>query len=122
MSQRPRSPSRLALLVLAAIFTAIALRSAAAQTQPPLPPSRSQDNGIVPPEGQQGQPPQGLVPQQKGSSEPLSKQLSRSGGVIRPPTQLDPKIEAPTPDPGVRSTPIVPPPGTPGGNQEITPK
>jgi hypothetical protein len=52
----------------------------------------------------------------------LSEQLSRSGGVIQPPPQVDRKIEAPTPDPGAQSMPVIPPPGTPGGDPTIKPK
>jgi hypothetical protein len=51
-----------------------------------------------------------------------SEQLSRSGGVIKPPDNVDRKIEAPTPNPGPRSMPVVPPPGSPGGNPDVKPK
>jgi hypothetical protein len=50
----------------------------------------------------------------------LSDQLAQSGGVICPPLQVDPAIKAPTPQGG--SMPVVPPPGSPGGNQNIQPK
>ena len=53
---------------------------------------------------------------------PLSEQLSRSGGVIKPPDNVDRKIEAPTPDPGAHSMPVVPPPGAPGGDPNVKPK
>jgi hypothetical protein len=52
----------------------------------------------------------------------LSEQLSRSGGVIKPPENVDRKMEAPTPNPGPRSMPVVPPPGSPGGNPDVKPK
>jgi hypothetical protein len=51
-----------------------------------------------------------------------SEQLSRSGGIIKPPDNVDRKIEAPTPNPGPQSMPIVPPPGSPGGNPDVKPK
>jgi hypothetical protein len=50
----------------------------------------------------------------------LSNQLARSGGVICPPANLDAEIKAPTPEGG--KTPIIPPPGSPGGNPDIQPK
>jgi len=52
--------------------------------------------------------------------EPLGDKLARSGGVLCPPPGVDPEIRAPTPDAG--NTPVIPPPGSPGGNQSIQPK
>ena len=56
------------------------------------------------------------------SSGSLSHQLSRSGGVIQPPANLDPGLTQPAPDLGPHSMPVIPPPGTPGGNPDIKPK
>jgi len=56
------------------------------------------------------------------SSEPLSHQLSRSGGVIHPPANVDPGITQPAPDIGPHSMPVIPPPDTPGGNTDVKPK
>ena len=50
----------------------------------------------------------------------LSEQLARSDGVICPPTGVDPDIRAPTPQGG--SMPVIPPPGSPGGDPNIRPK
>jgi hypothetical protein len=52
----------------------------------------------------------------------LSDKLERSGGVITPPSGVDPGIStaAPVPHPG--TTPVIPPPGSPGGNQSVQPK
>ena len=58
------------------------------------------------------------VPSASGSS---SSDLSRSGGVITPPIGVDPQIKQ-TPPPSGDSMPVVPPPGTPGGNPSIKPK
>jgi hypothetical protein len=52
--------------------------------------------------------------------QPLSDQLARSDGVICPPQGVDPGIRAPTPDAG--RTPIIPPPGSPGGDPSVRPK
>jgi hypothetical protein len=51
-----------------------------------------------------------------------SQSLDRSQGVIRPPGGMDPNMQVPPPDPGSQRTPVIPPPGTPGGNQTIEPK
>ena len=56
-----------------------------------------------------------------GSSEPLGDQLERSNGVIRPPGGVDPGLTQPTPEAGGR-TPVIPPPGTPGGKRNLNPK
>jgi hypothetical protein len=50
----------------------------------------------------------------------LSDRLARSEGVICPPANLDPEMKAPTPDAG--NTPVIPPPGNPGGDPTIRPK
>jgi|SRR5260370_30188071 hypothetical protein len=53
------------------------------------------------------------------SKQSLSEKLDRTEGVICPP-DVDPEIKAPTPNVG--KTPIVPPPGSPGGDPNIRPK
>jgi hypothetical protein len=50
----------------------------------------------------------------------LSEKLDSSNGVICPPPDVDPSIKAPTPNVG--TTPIIPPPGSPGGDPTIRPK
>jgi hypothetical protein len=51
----------------------------------------------------------------------LSRELSRSGGVIHPPPTDDGGVVAP-PNQGTSRTPVIPPPGTPGGNPLVQPK
>jgi hypothetical protein len=53
-------------------------------------------------------------------SRPLSDRLSQSKGVICPPAGIDPGIAVP-PVSGGRM-PVIPPPGTPGGDPSIEPK
>ena len=53
---------------------------------------------------------------------PLSDQLSESKGVIRPPGNIDPEIQTPAPDPHPNTTPVIPPPGSPGGDPNLQPK
>jgi hypothetical protein len=50
----------------------------------------------------------------------LSDKLARSNGVICPPEHVDPEIRQPTPPGG--AMPVIPPPGSPGGDQSIQPK
>jgi hypothetical protein len=54
------------------------------------------------------------------SNEPLGDKLAKSEGVLCPPPGIDPEIRAPTPDLG--NTPVIPPPGSPGGNPNVRPK
>jgi hypothetical protein len=63
-------------------------------------------------------PPDGTTTGQ--ASEPLADKLAKSDGVLCPPAGVDPEIRAPTPDAG--NTPVIPPPGSPGGNPNVRPK
>lgn len=49
----------------------------------------------------------------------LSDKLNRSNGVICPP-DVDSGIKAPAPNTG--KMPVIPPPGSPGGDQSVQPK
>jgi len=64
---------------------------------------------------------EGQAPPPSGGGD-LSKQLDRSNGVIRPPQKIDPDMQVSPPDPGAQRTPVIPPPGSPGGAQGIEPK
>jgi hypothetical protein len=50
----------------------------------------------------------------------LGDRLARSQGIICPPAGVDPGITAPPVGGG--TTPVIPPPGTPGGDPNIIPK
>jgi hypothetical protein len=52
--------------------------------------------------------------------EPLGNKLAKSDGVLCPPLGVDPEIRAPTPEGG--NTPVIPPPGSPGGDPTVRPK
>lgn len=44
-------------------------------------------------------------------------------GLVRPPRAVDPGIHTAPPAPGSAGTmPVIPPPGTPGGNQQVQPR
>jgi len=51
----------------------------------------------------------------------LSRELDRSGGVLQPPPTGDQSV-VPPPNQGTSRTPVIPPPGTPGGNPQVEPK
>ena len=72
---------------------------------------------------QQPAPPGGAVPEGQTTgqrAEPLGDELARSDGVLCPPAGVDPEMRAPTPDAG--NMPVIPPPGSPGGDPTIRPK
>jgi hypothetical protein len=57
--------------------------------------------------------------QQERTHKTLSEKLDQTAGVICPPA-IDPAIKAPTPNAG--NTPVIPPPGSSGGDQTVQPK
>ena len=63
--------------------------------------------------------PEGTTTGQR-AAEPLGDKLARSDGVLCPPAGVDPEMRAPTPDTG--NTPVIPPPGSPGGDTTVRPK
>jgi hypothetical protein len=103
--------------------------AAAAQAPPAVKPSAE----IAPPvtaAGSRNCAPMQSAPQQgpvapEGSTtgqsrEPLGDKLAKSDGVLCPPSGVDPEIRLPTPDTG--NTPVIPPPGSPGGDPTVRPK
>jgi hypothetical protein len=50
----------------------------------------------------------------------LSDKLNSTNGVIRPEGDIDPGMRKPAPAEG--TTPVIPPPGAPGGPQGVEPK
>jgi hypothetical protein len=53
-------------------------------------------------------------------SESLGDKLAKSDGVLCPPSNVDPEMQAPAPDVG--TMPVLPPPGSPGGDETVRPK
>ncbi len=108
--------TRLQTLLTACLFGAglisFALGQAAPSRDPLQPPTATQPNDTPVP---------GNVPTEPRPDESLSDQLSRSDGVPRPAGGTDPEIKKPAPNTGSQM-PVVPPPGTPGGRQDIQPK
>ena len=86
-----------------------------AQTVPPAP-ARTADCAPTPPRGTVT--PEGATTGQR--TEPLSDKLAKSDGVLCPPAGVDPEIRAPTPETG--NMPVIPPPGSPGGDPSVRPK
>jgi hypothetical protein len=89
-----------------------------AQTSSPSPdrvtgcaPTETTPQGNVAPKG-------GMTTGQ--TQEPLGDKLAKSNGVLCPPSGVDPAMRAPAPNEG--NTPVIPPPGSPGGDPNVRPK
>jgi hypothetical protein len=54
------------------------------------------------------------------AGETLADKLAKSDGTLCPPSGVDPEIRAPTPEGG--KMPVIPPPGSPGGDPSVRPK
>ena len=91
-----------------------------ANAQGPTPPAKA-DQRCAP---SKTEPDQGTIVPRGGADSKdgatLGDKLAQSDGVICPPTNVDPKMRAPVPNGG--PMPVIPPPGSPGGDQTIRPK
>jgi hypothetical protein len=101
------------LLLVATVFAGLASGAALAQTTSQQ--TGAAQNAACPPDVK-GEPP--TVGQ--GNGEALSDKLAQSKGVICPPAAVDPQMEV-TP-PGGGRLKVIPPPGSPGGDQSVQPK
>jgi hypothetical protein len=68
--------------------------------------------------------PETTPPETSGQApaESLSDRLERSKGVIHPPGDVDPEIHVSPPEATHDPMPVIPPPGSPGGDQRVQPK
>ena len=112
------------LLLFSLLMAASGVAAAQGPPGPATPPAQT-----APPAGagncapMQSTPQGNIVPQGTTtgqSSEPLGDKLAKSDGVLCPPAGIDPQMRAPTPDTG--NTPVIPPPGSPGGDPTVRPK
>jgi hypothetical protein len=72
----------------------------------------------VPPEQVEPGPPVGAP----GSGESLGEELTRSQGVITPPQGVDPGLVQEPPPAETTPMPVIPPPGSPGGDPQVQPR
>jgi hypothetical protein len=85
---------------------------------PPVPPGSPRPNETIP----EKQKPPSSSDATDGSGSNLSDKLEKSDGIIKPPTNTDGGMVKPAPDSGTATTPVIPPPGSPGGRRDVTPK
>jgi hypothetical protein len=122
---------KIALIIILGLY-ALAL-AAAANAQAPISPS-TPPGDTVPPPAQAPSNCAQMPPNAGGSSTPnsaagstvgqsgeaLSDKLAKSDGTLCPPSGVDPEIRAPAPESG--NMPVIPPPGSPGGDPSVRPK
>jgi hypothetical protein len=113
------NPKLAIAMTMAALLSAglVTISAGAQNPSTPLPPP--QQSRPVPPNGGSSSDPD----QQSTNPTPntLGSELSHSNGVIKPPSTGDQGV-IPPPTNGTQSTPVIPPPGTPGGNPNVQPK
>jgi hypothetical protein len=105
--------SRSLAIAVALLFAALA--AASAQEQPPAaadPRACAPGERLLPGERSPQAPP-------GTTGQTLSERLGRTDGVLCPPN-VDPDMTVPAPDTG--KTPVIPPPGSPGGDPNVRPK
>jgi hypothetical protein len=96
--------------------TAVILMAAPAMAQNPQPASPTNPTvQVAPPSA--AAPPEKIAPPSDG----LSNRLSQQRGTIDPPN-VDPKMTVHPPANTRGTTPVIPPPGSPGGNPSVVPK
>jgi hypothetical protein len=104
----------------AALGALLASHAALAQTPPePAPPAPPE---VMEPPNENPTPPSDPSTGGAETPESLSKELDKGDGVIEPPRGIDPKIEKKVPPDFEGQTPVIPPPGEPGGRQDVQPK
>ncbi|HEX2943561.1 MAG TPA: hypothetical protein VHO91_21075 [Rhodopila sp.] len=103
-------------LMLSATVLALSATPVMAQN----PQATAPQNPVAPvaPPNAPSPPPEQIAP----PSGNLSNTLSKTHGTIKPPSNVDPGIKVTPRHKGTPLTPVIPPPGTPGGNQKVVPK
>ena len=106
----------LTIAVLVAV-PAVMLVAVPAGAQNPLPSSPANPTVPVPPPNAASTPPEKVAP----PDSDLSTNLSKRKGIITPPN-VDPGMAVSPPHTGPDMMPVIPPPGSPGGNPSVVPK
>ena len=106
------------------LLYALLAASGAASAQAPPAPATPQTAPVDHCAQMRPLPPRGTIAPEGSTTgrtaEPLGDKLAKSDGVLCPPYGIDPEIRAPTPETG--NMPVIPPPGSPGGDSNIRPK
>ncbi len=113
---------RFLALSLVSVLAVPAFAQAPPPNKPPVSPKAEQNDACARTTLGQGGDVDDKRPQDKAAQDKnLSDKLARSNGVICPPSHVDPDMKQPPPQSG-GNMPVIPPPGSPGGNEQIQPK
>jgi hypothetical protein len=112
------------LAVLLCLGAALAASPAGAQNPQPAPPGVTTPPTAPP--SSPSPPPEKIAPPGKDAlgthgNRTLSDKLARQQGTLQPPHAVDPGM-ARQPPQAQGTMPVIPPPGSPGGNQQVVPK
>ena len=110
----------LAALAAAILMPALAAAQAPPTAKPPIAPKSEQLDSKACADEHATVGKGGDLDMQRPAGQSLSDRLARSDGVICPPSNVDSEIKAPTPPGG--PMPVIPPPGSPGGDPSVQPK
>jgi hypothetical protein len=124
---RPTTWTNLPLLLAVSLPLLAGTARAADPAQPAPCPPGSQDVDCKAPPRSATPPDQQPKAEGQGSgsttADPdLSDRLSESRGILAPPPTGDTEIQRPVPSAGAGKTPVIPPPGSPGGDPTVVPK
>jgi hypothetical protein len=111
IARRRQPPSLLPWIMLALMLTAAV--AAHAQGATSSAPSGGPNSQTTPPE---------IVKPGLGGPGGVAAPEHGANGVIAPPPSVDPGMPVARPDPGAFPTPMLQPPGTPGGDPNVVPK
>ena len=96
-----------------------------AGAQNPQPAAPHEEHPRVAPPNAPNPPPEQIAPRDDRvpgtAGATLSDKLSRQRGTLMPPA-VDPGMRVPPPQQSPGTMPVIPPPGTPGGDQKLVPK
>jgi hypothetical protein len=108
---------KLPLIGATLVVTALLVATPPARAQSPQSTSPANPTVPVAPSQVPSTPPEKIAPPEGA----LSNRLSQQKGTITPPN-VDPGMMVSPPRAGITTTPVIPPPGSPGGNQSVIPK
>jgi hypothetical protein len=113
----PQKARRIQAATVSALCIAFAVSAASAQS----PPTPALPPGANPP-SESTTPPSVPGSDATTPDKPLSNELKQNEGVLEPPKSLDNEIVRKAPVPEPNTTPVIPPPGEPGGDPKVQPK
>ena len=99
------------------LLLALTVAAASALAQNPQPAAPTNPTVPIAPPNAPTPPPERIAP----GAGTMSDRLSQQKGTIAPPN-VDPGMTVQPSGRGAATTPVIPPPGSPGGNQAIVPK